>query len=155
MKQNETSIIWRFWIFCVSLQAKSITILYFYLWDYLIIYFSSCLPCRQTQRTGLSGQSQSKRKTTCLWMVRLHCPQTENTHQINVCEWTFSMSSVTASLSSSPCDWSFTPRDNNNLFNRRHGPWAMPAQTIYHHEDKNFFTGSVIASDICGIIRCH
>ena len=59
------------------------------------------------------------------------------------------MSSVTASLSSSPCDWSFTPRDNNNLFNRRHGPWAMPAQTIYHHEDKNFFTGSAIASDIC------
>ena len=88
-------------------------------------------------------------------MVRLHCAQTENTHQINMCEWTFSMSSVTASLSSSPCDWSFTPRDNNNLFNRRHGPWAMPAQTIYHHEDKNFFTGSVIASDICGIIRCH
>ena len=31
----------------------------------------------------------------------------------------------------------------------------MPAQTIYHHEDKNFFTCSVIASDTCGIRSCH
>ena len=80
--------------------------------------------------------------------------QKENNVSVNG-EAPLSKNSVTASLSSSPCDWSFTPRDNNNLFNRRHGPWAMPAQTIYHHEDKNFFTGSVIASDTCGIIRCH